>query len=249
MSHFHERLDELRAAAGMPTYRSMGVRVNVPVSKVREWFDGQIPAPEPLGRLGALIFFLEVMAAERGQYVPRGPEYWQQLRSKSAEDLADDSGAGDAGEPESGSPIATSIAEVVPTSGETGSPLSKWDVPSALAFVALVAAVFQITKGMFAVLLCVALGSVVACGIAAGHAKIGYSRLAKAGYFLFLIVSVGLFLVDARISKSPEVFAAPSAGPTQSSPLCEDVGSVVILAAVHANTSGRGASMEMVCTL
>lgn len=117
-------------------------------------------------------------------------------------------------------PVTEQLRNDVPhgmEASDTGKPV--WDVAGALAAVALVVAVFQVAKGLPGVLLSGTCLSALILALAAGHRPVAWQRnLAKAGFFIFLIASVVLFVVtgstDPQTGSSPVLPATPTPAPT-----------------------------------
>ncbi|WP_133787347.1 helix-turn-helix transcriptional regulator [Kribbella sp. VKM Ac-2571] len=98
-----------------------------------------------------------------------------------------------------------------------------WDVAGALAAIALVVAVFQVAKGLPGLLLSATCLTALILALAAGHRPVAWQRsIAKAGFFIFLVASVVLFVVtgstDAQTSSSAVSSSTQPPTPTPLAP-------------------------------
>jgi TPR repeat protein len=93
---FHVELQRLRAEAGAPTYDAMIARcarqsppVTLTKQTLSDWFTGKVKAPRDRLAQDRLIVLLEAVAQQRGDYRPRGLEWWHRLRAEPGDGGAD----------------------------------------------------------------------------------------------------------------------------------------------------------------
>jgi hypothetical protein len=249
---FHVELQELRQAAGNPSFNDMSSLVGVPESTLRRWFAGAVVMPQSPQRQDSLILMLEEAAVQRGAYVKRGLGYWQKKRQ-------DDAAKGVGNDPllavSADAPLIADWADPVQASARSSRfnwSTGRWDAATALAFVALVVAVFQILDGPKAVLICAASGIALVCGIIAQHHSAAMVRIAAKGGYLALVFVTVLLLVIFRSPAGEHVAGGSSTSqqsgqPSAPVPVCGDAGGLVVVVGVHQNMPAAGVSMELSC--